>query len=267
MTPATPPKLGPPLLVDSHVHFHPGYDQRLFFDSAAANFAGALPGAVGCLMLTESAGADAFTRFRDGVGTPHAGGWQFQLTAEATSLLALNERGAAIVLIAGRQIVTRERLEILALGRHERYPDGNPVTHVIEDVYTAGGVPVLPWGFGKWWFGRGRVVRSLLESAIAGRLWLGDNAGRPAIAPESSIFALARRRGVPVLPGSDPLPMKDHSTRPGRYGFILDAELDSAHPARDLLTLLRTRIQPSHYGRRVSVIEFVKSRRTDGRAD
>lgn len=263
MTPPLSPKLGPPLLADGHVHFYPGYDQRLFFDSAAANFADAIPAAPGCLLFTESAGADAFGQFRRGVGTPHEGGWEFQLTAEDNSLLALRPETPPIILVAGRQIITRERLEVLALGRHQPYPDGNSAEQVIDDIAASGALPVLPWALGKWWFGRGRIVRALLNSAIADRLWLGDNSGRPAFAPDSPLFALARRRQVPILPGTDPLPMNGQATRAGRYGFVLNAELRTTHPASDLLAALRTRTQPPTFGRRASPREFVAERLTD----
>ena len=115
---------------------------------------------------------------------------------------------------------------------------------------AAGGLAVLPWGFGKWWGRRGRVLDRFLETADPGRVFLGDNGGRFAGAGEPRQFALARRRSIPILPGSDPLPLAGDAHRVGSYGFVLDGPLDSTRPAAALKArLLALRDQPRGYGR------------------
>jgi hypothetical protein len=267
------------VLADAHVHFHRGFGRDAFLDGALRNFRRGAAGLglagplTGCLLLTESAGACFFRMSQDGVGE---GEWSFVATAEPESLMA--RRGDDhLILIAGRQVVTREGLEVLALATAEDFPDGLPLDETLDRVRAAGALPVLPWGFGKWWFARGaRAAREL--AAQRGELYLGDNAGRPALAapfvPEPRLFRAAAELGVPVLPGSDPLPLPDHATRAGSYGFLLSGTLDEDRPARSLVARVRRvraaggRLRP--FGRRSGIVRFCRDqaalrlRRKDG---
>lgn len=272
--------LGPPLLVDAHVHYHEGFDQRAFFDAAAAHVAnaaahltggdvapGAAPGAAGCLCFTESAGARAFERFRAAAARPLPGGWSFARTEEDVSLLALRAGAPPLVLVAGRQVATREGLEVLALGAGDVLPDGRPLAETVADVRALGALAVLPWGFGKWWGRRGRLLDAFLADWIAdgaaagaGGIFLGDNGGRLALGPRPRMFERAAARGLLVLPGSDPLPFPAQDRRPGSYGFMLDTALDARRPFARLRSLLtELRIQPCTFGRLETLPRFVSA--------
>ena len=37
--------------------------------------------------------------------------------------------------------------------RDREFADGRPIPDVLAAVAEAGAIPVIPWGFGKWWFG------------------------------------------------------------------------------------------------------------------
>lgn len=265
------------VLADAHVHFHRGFGRDAFLDGALRNFrrgaadlglAGPL---TGCLLLTESAGACFFRRSQDGGGE---GVWSFVATAEPESLVA--RRGDdRLILIAGRQVVAREGLEVLALATAEDFPEGLPLNETLDRIRAAGALPVLPWGFGKWWFSRGaRVAREL--AARRGELYLGDNAGRPAFVLEPRLFRAAAELGVPVLPGSDPLPLPSHAGRAGSHGFLLSGTLDEDRPAWSLAQRVRRvraaggRLRP--FGRRAGIVRFCRDqaalrlRRRDGGA-
>jgi hypothetical protein len=138
-------------------------------------------------------------------------------------------------LVAGRQIVTRERLEILALAMRAAIPDGLPAGDVIRRIIAAGGIPVLAWSPGKWLFGRGQPARDLVASDR--RLSLGDTPLRPALWPEPRLMQLARARGAAVLPGSDPLPFAGEERYAGTYGFIYRGAFDADRPAAFLARL------------------------------
>ncbi|HEX3130500.1 MAG TPA: hypothetical protein VH394_24395 [Thermoanaerobaculia bacterium] len=243
----TPPSVA---LVDSHVHFHACYDLPTFLDGALCNFRKAGAG-IGYLLLTESAGAHWFRRWRDGLKTK---AWGFEPTMEEESLRAVNGAGEKLVLVAGRQIVTRERLEVLALGKDLELPDGLPIREVLEQVRESGALPVLPWGFGKWWGRRGAVVAETLERD--GELFLGDNGGR--LGPEPALFRRARKLGIRVLPGSDPLPFARHAGLAGSYGFILPHAVDWDRPAEMLLRRIRESGQPRAFGRRAGLPRFLR---------
>jgi hypothetical protein len=206
----------------------------------------------GYLLLTESAGARWFRRWRDGLNA--GGGWRFEPALEDETLFAVSGAGERLVLVAGRQIVARERLEVLALGKDLELPDGLPLGEVLERVRESGALPVLPWGFGKWWGRRGSVVSETLGQD--GELFLGDNAGRHG--PTPAIFRQARKLGVRLLPGSDPLPFSRHAGLAGSYGFVLPHAVDTDRPAATLLRRIRESGQPRAFGRRAGLPRFLR---------
>lgn len=208
-------------------------------------------------MFTESAWAHYFRAFREGFLESEAPDWTVESTDEDDSLLVTSRDGARLLLIAGRQVVTSERLEVLALATAEEYEDGLPLREAAAMVASSGAVPVLPWGFGKWTGRRGRAVRNLLSSPAASHLFLGDNGGRPGLMWEPRMFRFARDRGVPVLPGSDPLPIPAEVRKPGRYGFVLRGHLNARSPATSIRAMIATRAPARPFGRLERLPTFV----------
>ena len=252
-------------LVDSHVHIHGAFDVATMLDHASVHREsvalgqGLSPAVPGVLMLTESQGVEAFLQLAENPGRP-LGRWRAHRTGEAMSLRLEANDAVPLVLIAGRQIVTAERLELLALGTLETFTDGQPIGSVIELVHQSGALAVVPWGFGKWIGGRGRIVRGLLNSSQASRLFVGDNGGRLNIGPEPALFAVARQQGVPILPGSDPFPFPAQVERPLGYGFVLAADVTSDTPAAAIKQELQARrVQPEIFGRRTGLASFVRN--------
>jgi len=241
------------VLVDAHVHIHKCFPCPRFLDAAAANFSRALNdirpkrGVVGCLMLTESAGVDCFTELAD--SRLQTGSWQIASTREDVSLIATRSGALPLFLIAGRQIATAERLELLALGTRARFPDGGPLRDALAAVAARGAIPVLPWGFGKWTGRRGRLIAELLTDSLDVRLYAGDNGGRPRRSRRPRLLAVAERHGKLVLPGTDPLPFPGEVTKVGRYGFVAEFGLDRSRPFASLrLWLERQERSPRSYG-------------------
>jgi len=276
------------LLVDAHVHYYPCFPRRLFLEAARRSFRSAATrlGLGGSwtpfLLLTESRGHRWFRLWREEAERGEVtAGWRLLPTAEPDSLRAVpgeaDDRGEpagerGIVVVAGRQTRTRQGLEVLGLGRDHAVEDGGELVDTVLAVLESGALPVIPWGFGKWWGGRGRRVEELLRAELASRVFLGDNAGRPALAPPPRLFRLAAERNVPILPGSDPLPFPRHASRAGSYGFVLPAggsgELAGADerpspdedrgPAARLLHELRRRPPVRVWGRRAGVLQFFR---------
>jgi len=242
------------LLVDGHVHFHPCFEVRPFLEAAVSNFAAGRAEvgraeAVGCLMFTESSWRHDFSAFSEGLVSRAAPEWTVSHTGEDCSLLARRDDGELLVLVAGRQLVTSERLEVLALGTLNEYPDGRSAKEAAAAVAASEALAVVPWGFGKWTGRRARIVRDVLTSPAADSLFVGDNGGRPGATPTPPLFSLARSRGIPILPGSDPLPLPAEVRKPGRFGFVLDGSADLRAPTAAIKRALETRVQPSRYGR------------------
>ena len=255
--------IAPPVLIDAHVHFHPMFDWPRFLEAARESFArakaqmGLASEVAGCLLFTETPGEHRFHELRD-AGAPE--GWTIKHTNEAHSVLCFAGDGTRILVIAGRQTVTREGLEVLGLACDHQFSHGQPIVGIVEQINGLGGFPVVPWGFGKWHLRRKRVVRRVLRTYGPGRLGLGDNGNRPRGSLRPRLFAKAEARGIPVLPGSDPLPFGWHEARAGSYGFVHEAPLDGANPAQSLVRSLRAlRGSPKPYGRRSKVLACLAS--------
>jgi hypothetical protein len=236
------------ILLDAHVHFHRCFQAGGFLDAAWRNLSReAAASSQRCLCLTEGADEQALDRLRR-AETGQA--WAVTGTAETESLTARRRDGPELLLIGGRQIVTREGLEVLALGRRCSIADGAETREVITAIRADGAIPVLPWGFGKWTLRRRRLVAKLLEEEMSPGVFLGDNGGRAAGLPPSRLFALGAARRIWTLPGSDPLPFNSQQERVGSYACLITGSLDSDRPAASLRERLQElREQPPTFGR------------------
>jgi hypothetical protein len=258
------PELPLPLLVDAHVHFHQGFVRDAFLDAAVANFArgaaelGVAGPFTGCLMLAETARDRWFLRLSRREDGARFGDWQFEPAGEEGALIARRrEDDAKLLIVSGRQVRSREGLEVLALATLEEFPDGLPFADALTRVHWSGAVTVLPWGFGKWWLYRGALVESVIRRAQGSGVLLGDNAGRYGGRPR--LFREAESRGIPVLPGSDPLPLPGHAGRAGSYGFLLSEGVDLKRPVQGLRQALGSlSAQPPAFGQRASLPGFCR---------
>ncbi len=234
------------VLVDGHVHLHPCFDVVSFLDASAQNVrrhAVRPEVARGVLMLAETEGERAFERIVSAVPEQQGNseGWVRRDTGEAHAIELRSESRGTLLVVAGRQVETREGLEVLALGTRAVFPKGLAAADLIVAVTEKGALPVVPWGFGKWMGRRRYVVRSLLDRDDLPPFFLGDNGNRPRLWRMPSLFAIARERGVPNLPGSDPLPFREEYRRAGSYGVRLPYTLPPEKPARALSTWLKDR--------------------------
>ncbi|HNP35099.1 MAG TPA: hypothetical protein PKK10_04545 [Woeseiaceae bacterium] len=229
-------------ILDAHVHIHECFDIANFLDCTWQNFraqAESLDAASafdGVVLLTESYGVNYFSNLRNVARSepPVLTRWLVNETDEPMSLQLADAAGKQLLVIAGRQIVTSERLEILALGLLEEIEDKLPIHEVIERVQAAGALCVLPWGFGKWTGNRGRKVRDLIANHPGENFFLGDNSGRLAIWPAPAEYQMAASSGIGMLSGTDPLPWPDQVNTAGRFGTLLNRRLDPRSPFADL---------------------------------
>jgi hypothetical protein len=234
------------------VHIHPRFRLDAVLDGAARNFAAAAqsggPAArpPALLLLAEIAGVDAF-----GALPQRAGQWRLLATGEAVSRRAEpKDGGAPLFIVAGRQTVTAEGIEMLALGTREHIADGLALGATVDAARRARALPVLPWGVGKW---TGRR-RALVRAAAADRaafpcLYLADSGVRPRWLPRPGLIAEAERAGRIALAGTDPLPVGDEEGKAGRFGFLAAAEIDEGRPFAALADwLARQSVSPPVFG-------------------
>ncbi len=251
---------------DGHGHLYPPYRLGQAFDRLLANLDRNARARWDCdprdtvrlAFLAEGAAGNFFAHLRDGALDPASAGLEIIEPREAAWLTLLHRGSRRLGLVAGKQVATRERLEVLGLAMSDSIPDGLPVRETIARVVAAGGIPVLPWAPGKWWGKRGRMVRELVAASAPGRLALGDSSLRPAGWPEPGIMRMARQRGFLVLPGSDPLPLPGEEPCWGSYGWTAEAPFDADHPTASIRSLLASNpenIIPA--GRRNSIPEMI----------
>ena len=260
------------IIVDSHVHIHDCFDLSTFFESASTNcqtFATTQQhhgSFLGVMLLTESSWDHWFqqlTSFANQgktITNNSTTTWSFHRTDEDHTLFVRSTQGARLLIVAGRQIVTKEKLEVLGLLTGQSFQDGLSIQEAIQRVKESGGIPVIPWGFGKWWGARGKILTQLMESSVMTEVFLGDNSGRPSFLPYPSHFALANQKGIRIFPGSDPLPFSSENWRPCSVGFSVYGELDESKPGRDLKRILQDSDLPmTPYFHHEGVYRFIKN--------
>jgi hypothetical protein len=250
------------LLVDAHVHIHECFEFGAFFDAAYGNFCyharqRGTRSWTAFLLLAECAKQSQFRRLQEKGSSPRC--WRVLATEEPISLRLEREGRPDIgmYVVAGRQIVTKEKLEVLALLSGSTIEDGKPLGLTVTAVREAGGLPALPWGAGKWLGGRKRILTRYLERDKESDLFLADNGCRPFFWP---LPLYARKAGLQILAGSDPLPFPWEERRAGSFGFSLQGEIDEHFPATSLGKLLRDRQRPPKpYGRPETFLRFFRN--------
>lgn len=254
--------------VDSHVHFHKCFDEGLFFDSCFNNLSKISSSSVkhGLLFFTESKNEDSFNYLKSKTkikSTLNENTNYLVNKIDKGCAIDVNwiEGGMRILIFPGFQVVTKENLEVLSLGTIKRLSDGLLIEETISNVISLGGIPVLPWGFGKWFGNRGKKIDEMINKRIPD-LFLGDNGGRSSILPFPTQFDLAEINGMKILPGSDPLPFPQEAKRPMSYGFIFDANInfDESNPWESVKrSLLGDDLEIEKFGNLTSPLAFTRT--------
>jgi len=207
------------IIADTHVHLYSEHDTdrclRSIFAGLCRLAARNAPAAHLVAFLTEREGSHAYRELRDAGRTP--GGIPVEPGGNEHVLRVCMDDERPLLLYAGRQIVSAERVEVLALTADLDLPDGAATREVVDAVIASGAVPVLPWSPGKWMGARGEIVR-VLVGAYAEKLCVGDLTIRSEWLAEPGAMKLARDVGCSVLCGSDPLPFRGEEGRMARYG-------------------------------------------------
>ena len=265
------------ILIDTHVHLYQSQylNQLLYrahgnFKNTAKVIARKKHECDGVLCLTQTAKSLTFKQLLDityskAEFSDNMGDWRVDITKEKVSLAmhAFSETADPYVvyLIGGQQIVSNEKLEVLSLANQLHISDGMSLQETLYAIAESGGVPIIPWGVGKWFGKRGGVVKRLIKRDPDVRFFLGDNLARPKCWPYVHLFNMARKRGIEILNGSDPLNFTSELIKPGSFGVAFPyAHLDPQRPAAKIKQLLLDRQQPKrNYGTPQSFGSFLAS--------
>lgn len=256
------------IVCDAHVHLYPQFSAERLLESARDNFFTQCrdcwsPPPIMALLFADNRRAEGFTAL---AALAESGGvvgkFQLRKTAEVHSLLAIDPARPEerLLLLGGRQVVTAERIEVLALASPAFAEDGLPLVETIAAVQQRGGLAILPWGVGKWLGKRGAIIGNYLNQADPSRLLVGDNGGRPTLWPRPEFFEKAAVRGIGLLSGSDPLPLPGEERRVGSCGARLEGICGNEHPAQEMISLLTSGTRKlTGFGKNLDPFSFLKT--------
>ena len=226
------------IFFDAHVHLYPEYDLDRLFGTFLSRAGRLAPQGAQLAMAVMLRGFQpSLVSLFEG---RTQGRWRVKGPAGPSSLV-VTDGEREIFLIAARQVAAAERVEALGFFGETPVPDGLPYPETVAGLRSAGYLPVLAWGLGKWLGKRAKVVSDALAAADAesSPLLIGDCALRPSFWPTPAPFRAARAKGLRIVYGSDPLPRPGDDETAGLYATLVEAELDPGAPAASLLSALR----------------------------
>ncbi len=250
-------------LIDFHVHIHDIYNPEKFFNSVFDNFIyfakkSSLVFKTGFLFLTEITGYNYFEKLSN--GKIPLSSFDISFPEEKISLTLTNKLNQKIYIVSGKQVVTKEKIEILALGTAENFEDGKPLKITFEEIKNSGALPKLPWGVGKWLGKRKQILEEFIQENSNEKFVLGDNSGRPLFWPKPKLFKLAETKNIPVLRGTDPLNIPADEKKAGSFGNILDCEINPQFPGKSVLeTVKNMDSSPVPYGHLENPLAFIRN--------
>lgn len=254
------------LLIDSHVHIHECYNLEEYLNIIFKNFLNSaheidnLIPWVGVLLLSETKGINFFNSLLDYLSKKKSNDFNVRKTEEDDSYIIENRNRQKVIVISGRQIVTKGGIELLALCTKKDFNDFEDLEKTVLDVIAADTIPIVPWGFGKWVGKNNDIIKNLIFKHDDITFFLGDNSGRPRFWFRPHLFKLAKSRNHFILPGTDALPISSEVNKTGTYGFYLKTELNLSKPSEGLKKVLRDlNKSPLAFGKLESPIRFFKN--------
>ena len=254
-------------VVDGHVHVYQNYDPDVFFQTAVANMEKfSQPGQRNdiretqkILLFTEGKENDFFSRFKNGELQLSNPDYKFQETKEKMSLVLMDKGKPLCYILKGRQIVSKEKLEVLAVATAHHMADGLPIREVLEKIVNREEIAVLAWGVGKWFLKRGKIINQILNEMKSPYLFVGDNSARPGLWPMPGLLKIAKNMGIPLINGSDPLPFETEVKKVVSYVFTIKGEFDSLQPGKSFRDALLANPESIRlWGSRDSTFSFFK---------
>ncbi len=250
--------------LDSHVHFYDYWkislDQllttahtNLLLDTRDDTLQATLP--VICLLDTCKT-VTPITQALNTLNDSKTNEWRKEdITLEPYSFW-LRKKEKIMLVISGTQVNTAEGLEVLVIGDKGDVTDGVPIKIIVEQQRD-GLLNIIPWAVGKWLSKRGSILTQLLETTDQHSFVLGDNAGRPWLWKNIKQLEYAKTHGIPILPGSDPLPLDKHYLKSGTYGNLIETELDLEKPWTSIIRAVHEQAQLKEFGHLSSVSSFI----------
>lgn len=247
------------ILVDSHAHYYECFDPAKFLAGAFRNFCKAgqslgLSEWHGCLIVSATPKSPSFRRLQQILASE---GWDVRRTQERVSFSVKGPRNEELFLIGGLQTNTSEGIEVIVAGDAGGIASGMTLRTMLTCIDPESTFAVIPWGFGKWCFRRGKILHHQLAERPRPIFFLGDNSGRPRIVPDPRQFRTAMSNQVWILPGSDPLEFPGHASKAGCSGIFLSGAFDLGRPFDSIrMVLSQCAAQPKTFRQRETLPNF-----------
>lgn len=209
-------------LLDTHLHLYPSYDLPLAFNQLLDRSANMGEQVSRAACLAERHDCRYFERLRD--GDIKLNGFAVECPEENEIRLIRSKDGLVLNLLPGRQVITRENIEILALACPEMIDDGQPALDIIFQLNQLNRIPVLTWSPGKWFGQRGALVKRLITELNKQDFLIGDTTLRPYGWPTPHLMKRAQKNGFSVVAGSDPLPFSGEESWLGAYYTVVKSK-------------------------------------------
>lgn len=246
------------IVIDCHVHIYPDYDPAKAIRGGLANLKSsveraklsglALPEGETIdygLILTERSDCSFFAELAESSGKEIAPGVVVQEAQEQETLVLSLDDQSRIFIFAGRQIVTKEKLELLTILSDKRIEEYQPLSRTIELALNAHLTPVVNWAPGKWFGKRGELIKSILLDYQGSSLLISDTLLRPRIWREPQIMTWAHKQlGYRILRGSDPFPFIGEEQWIGQYALAFPGKFLQSTPRANLLEAIYASGQP-----------------------
>lgn len=252
------------LAIDGHVHLYPVYELKSAVQCGVQNLtgqAGKLSSPViSVWLLVERSDANFFEQIYHNPGQFSRDGIAFTKGNDDVTIVVEKDNAAILYIFAGRQLVTSEGLELLSLVSNLNIPDRQKsMDQAIQAVKESGGIPALNWAPGKWFFKRGQVIARQIAARSNDEIFIGETTLRHTLWPEPKLIKMARKKGFPVIAGSDPLPFPGEEKGIGSFGFLVAGEFDPEQPSQSFRNLIYNQRQAIRIiGKRNDVFTFAR---------
>ncbi len=219
-------------IADTHLHIYNHFDFELALHCFRANLLKADKNATQLGMFAEPSPCNFYNQIAEKLQA--SGARHRRIKMLATSVHVCEDGFPDIYFFPGQQIISHEKIEILCLLKNPRIPDGLPAQLTIERINQTGGIAVLAWSPGKWFFSRGRVIEKLITENNPGFFLIGDTTLRPVGWPLPRLMKKAVQKGFRVIYGSDPLPVPGEEKMAGRYACAFSCDFNSSNPGSSI---------------------------------
>ncbi len=252
------------LAIDGHVHLYPIYNLKNAVESGVNNLkfyskkwtSSIIP----VWLLVERSDANFFDQIYQSPNRYEYDGATFKQGSDDLTNVVEKHNEPILYIFAGRQLVTKEGLEVLSLVSNLNVPDRHKsINDVIQLVKDSGGIVTLNWAPGKWFFNRGKVIARQIKEKSINQIFIGESTLRHTLWPEPKLVKRARKKGFPIIAGSDPLPFADEEKCIGCFGFLIKGNFDPEKPAQSFRDLMNCNEKDVRIiGKRNDVFTFAK---------